>query len=97
MVLYNTLSLDDFIEELLLSSPSVIQTENDKVSLTDPFGVSEQIIEIRNDIVSEWIEAMNHVPAAHQDGVRKILLNKRLGSWDAGGSQDDSVSEGGFQ
>jgi len=90
---------DDFIEKLLLSSPSITHREDGKVTLTDPFGLSEQIIEIRNDIVSEWIEAMNQVPAAHQDGVRRILLNKQMSSWNASpeNPQDDSIANGGFQ
>lgn len=90
---------DDFIEELLLSSPSIAHRENGKVKLTDPFGLSEQIIEIRNDILSEWIETMNEVPAAHQDGVRKMLLNRQMGSWNTSdrSPQDDSDTTGSFQ
>jgi len=90
---------DDFIEELLLSSPSISHRENGKVGLTDPFGLSEQIIEIRNDIISEWIETMNEVPAAHQDGIRKTLLNRQMGSWNtsARSPQDDSDTIGSFQ
>ena len=69
------------------------------MKLTDPFGLSEQIIEIRNDIVSEWIETMNEVPAAHQDGVRKMLLNRQMGSWNTSdrSPQDDSDTTGSFQ
>jgi len=83
---------DDFIEELLLSSPSIIHREDGKVTLTDPFGLAEQIIEMRNNIFSEWIEAMNQVPAAHQDGVRRILLNKRIS-----GNPQGSSGTGGFE
>jgi len=89
---------DDFIEELLLSVPSITHREDGKVTLTDPFGLSEQIIEIRNDIVSEWIEAMNLVPVAHH-GVRRSLLNKQMGSWNAstGNPQDGSSPSQGFE
>jgi len=88
---------DDFIEELLLRSPSITHRDDGKVILTDPFGLSEQIIEIRNDIVSEWIEAMKMVPTAHQDGVRGILLNKQMGSWKPSPGAPDSNASGGFQ
>jgi len=90
---------DDFIEKLLLSSPSISHTGDGRVILIDPFGVSEQIIEIRSDIISEWIEAMHMVPAAHQDGVRKMILNKQMGSWKPPpeNPQDGSISSGGFQ
>lgn len=72
---------DDFIEELLLSSPSVLHGADGSVALTDPFGLSEKIIQVRNDIFLEWIEAMTHVPTAHQDGVRKRLLDKQMEAW----------------
>jgi hypothetical protein len=72
---------DDFIEELLLSSPSVLHGTDGSVVLTDPFGLSEKIIQVRNDIFSEWIEAMAHVPTAHQDSVRKRLLDKQMEAW----------------
>lgn len=90
---------DDFIEELLLSSPSITSRDDGKVTLTDPFGLSEQIIEIRNDIVSEWIEAMDLVPTAHQNGIRRILLSKQMGSLNAfpGKPQDEDIASAGFQ
>jgi len=87
---------DDFIEKMLLSSPSIKHGTDSKVTLTDPYGIAEQIIEIRNDIVSEWIVAMEQVPVAHQNGVRGTILNKQMSAWKAppGNSQDTS---GGFQ
>eukprot|EP00535_Pseudo-nitzschia_heimii_P012218 CAMPEP_0197198888 /NCGR_PEP_ID=MMETSP1423-20130617/33605_1 /TAXON_ID=476441 /ORGANISM="Pseudo-nitzschia heimii, Strain UNC1101" /LENGTH=347 /DNA_ID=CAMNT_0042652735 /DNA_START=121 /DNA_END=1164 /DNA_ORIENTATION=- len=88
---------DDFIEELLLSSPSISKYEDDGMGLIDPFGLSEKIIEIRNDIISEWIETMNQVPSAHQDGVRKMLLNKQMASWNTNNPKDDSYTSGTFQ
>ena len=69
---------DCFLEELLLSIPS-ISNHDGRVLLTDPFCLAEKIIETRNDIVSEWIEAMKQVPLDHQKGIRKILLDKRMG------------------
>eukprot|EP00536_Pseudo-nitzschia_multiseries_P001391 jgi/Psemu1/317565/estExt_fgenesh1_pm.C_180017 len=93
---------DDFIEELLLLSPSIIHRGDGQVTLTDPFGISEKIIEARNDIVSEWIEAMKLVPTAHQEGVRKRLLDKRMEAWNAytgktPESGNSTSGTGGFQ
>eukprot|EP00532_Pseudo-nitzschia_australis_P001604 CAMPEP_0168197382 /NCGR_PEP_ID=MMETSP0139_2-20121125/21109_1 /TAXON_ID=44445 /ORGANISM="Pseudo-nitzschia australis, Strain 10249 10 AB" /LENGTH=371 /DNA_ID=CAMNT_0008121799 /DNA_START=148 /DNA_END=1263 /DNA_ORIENTATION=- len=90
---------DDFIEELLLLSPSIIHQDNGKVILTDPFGISEQIIEVRNEICSEWIEAMKLVPTAHQDGVRKRLLDKRMEAWNTytASTKGGGNTGGGFQ
>lgn len=85
---------DDFIEELLLSTPSIIHSEDSKISLIDPYRLAEQIIETRNDIVSEWIEAMSSVNADHQDGIRRILLNKRMSTSDQSGSGSSTSSEG---
>ncbi|KAG7373433.1 hypothetical protein IV203_034157 [Nitzschia inconspicua] len=72
---------DDFVEELLRSSPSVIRREDGKMALADPFGLAEQIIATRDEIVSEWKEAMRQVPADHQDGIQRILLNKQMEAW----------------
>jgi len=85
---------DDFIEELLLSSPSIIDSEDGTISLIDPHRLAEQIIETRNDIVLEWIEAMNQVPSDHQDGIRRILLNKRMSTSEQYQSGTSTGSEG---
>ena len=44
-----------------------------------PLRLVEKIIEIRNDNFSEWVVAMKQVPLDHQNGIRKILLDKRMG------------------
>lgn len=76
---------DDFIEELLMSSPSVLHLDDGMVALADPFGLAEKVIETRNVIVTEWKEAMAQVPADHQDGIRRILLDKQMTAWGNGG------------
>lgn len=75
---------DDFIEELLLSSPSVIYTDDGKAGLADPMGLAEEIIQKRREIVVEWKELMANVPQDHADGIRRILLNKQMESWGSG-------------
>jgi hypothetical protein len=76
---------DDFIEELLLSSPSIIHRDDGKIALADPFYLAEKVIETRNTIVSEWKEVMGQVPAEHQDGIRRIVLEKQIAAWGSGG------------
>jgi hypothetical protein len=44
---------DDFMEELLVASPSLISKSDGKMGLADPRGLAEQIIETRSDIVVE--------------------------------------------
>jgi hypothetical protein len=88
---------DDFVEELLLSSPSVILRDDGKMALADPFGLAEQIISTRDEIVLEWKEAMRQVPLDHQDGIRRILLNKQMGSWGSSRSMESEGTGTGFQ
>jgi hypothetical protein len=75
---------DDFMEELLMASPSVYLAEDGKMGLADPRGLAELIIETRSDIVVEWKALMQQVPQDHSQGIRKILLNKQMASWSAG-------------
>jgi hypothetical protein len=88
---------DDFVEELLLSSPSVIQREDGKLALADPFGLAEQVITTRDEIVSEWKEAMQQVPTDHQDGIRRILLNKQMAAWGSSSTGLGGADYSGFQ
>jgi hypothetical protein len=75
---------DDFIDELLLSSPSVIYTDDGKAGFADPMKLAEEIIQKRREIVVEWKELMANVPRDHADGIRRILLNKQMESWGSG-------------
>jgi hypothetical protein len=77
---------DDFIEQLLLSSPSVVYTDYGKVGLADPMGLAEAIISKRRDVVDEWKVLMANVPKDHADGIRKNLLDKQMESWGSGPS-----------
>jgi hypothetical protein len=87
---------DDFIEVLLLSSPSVIYTDDNKVGLADPMSLAEQIIATRNEIVQEWKALMCTVPQDHADGIRRILLNKQMAAWGSS-TPLGGESSGGFE
>lgn len=87
---------DDFLEELLLSSPSVIKTLDGKEGLVDPMGLAESIIEIRSQVVEEWKTIMADVPQAHGSGIRKALLEKQMAAWGSGNLGGES-SNGGFE
>jgi hypothetical protein len=75
---------DDFMEELLMASPSVISASDGKMGLADPRGLAEQIIETRSEIVVEWKALMQQVPQDHAQGIRKVLLSKQMASWSTG-------------
>ena len=81
---------DDFIERLLLTSPSVIYTDG-KMGLADPLGLAEQLIRIRSAVVDEWKETMETVPQDHNE-IRKVVLSKQMGAWGLPGEES-----GGFQ
>ena len=68
---------DDFVEQLLLTSPSVIYADDGKMGLADPLGLAEQLIVLRSDVLTEWKETMRHVPKDHIE-IRKLLLNKQM-------------------
>lgn len=80
---------DDFIEELLLTSPSVIMEKKSGkvIGLADPLGLAEQIIEIRHYVCNEWKETMMQVPEAHTE-IRKALFEQQVGSKGEMGSSE---------
>mmetsp|Transcript_65432 Transcript_65432/g.77454 ORF Transcript_65432/g.77454 Transcript_65432/m.77454 type:complete len:400 (+) Transcript_65432:152-1351(+) len=80
---------DDFMEELLFTSPSVVYTSDRKPGLADPLGLAESIISIRNDVVHEWKHIMTNVPQDHTE-LRKVLFDKQMQSW----GQKDTYADG---
>lgn len=64
---------DDFIDELLQISPSVVSTGDGVTGLVDPVGAAESIIKMRNEVASEWKSLMYDVPKSHV-GVQQALL-----------------------
>lgn len=72
---------DDFMEELLLTSPSIFKSSDGIAGLADPMGLAEKIIEIRSEVVEEWKAIMEDVPNAHGSGLRKVLLEKQMAAW----------------
>lgn len=83
---------DDFIEELLLTSPSVIYTDDGKMGLADPLGLAEQIILTRSIVLDEWQELMRQVPDDHS-ALRRLILDKQM----AASGYKPFGSESGFQ
>lgn len=97
---------DDFIEELLLSSPSFLlynktNTGNNSIrreneaGLADPLRLAEQIIDKRQQLVEEWKELMREVPRDHVNGIRKVLLAKQMAAWSSPAATETSAEETG--
>lgn len=83
---------DDFLEELLLATPSVVKTPDGRGHLVDPMGLTERLIEIRSEVVEEWKVLMALVPQAHSSGIRKALLEKQMASWGSSTPLGDASS-----
>jgi hypothetical protein len=75
---------DDFLEELLLTPPSVKRssttTRTDKMDLMDPMKVAEDILRMRTEVAKDWKEIVRNVPADHTE-LRKLLLTKQMEKW----------------
>jgi hypothetical protein len=67
---------DDFLEELLLTSPS-LKTVGKKIELIDPLRIAEDIIETRSQVGKDWKEELIDVPNAHMI-VRRIQLQRQM-------------------
>lgn len=67
----------DFLEDLLLTSPTLKKSSSQKMSIIDPLGLADEIIRMRTEVAHNWREAMRDVPLNHID-LRKILLEKQL-------------------
>lgn len=68
---------DDFMEDLLLSSPSVT-AENGLMTLVDPLRIAEEIIAMRNEVAMEWKATMEGTPSDHMD-FQRLVLAARMG------------------
>lgn len=68
---------ENFIEEVLVSAPSVKTIEGGIVELVDPKAIACDIIRTRSEVLSDWQEILQQVPEFHID-LRKKLLSKQI-------------------
>jgi len=68
---------DDFMDDLLQTSPSILSTQDGMTELVDPVGVAEVIIKMRKDVAEDWKVLMNRVPEDHT-GLRQALLTNQV-------------------
>jgi len=66
-------SADDFLEELLLTPPSI----TDNSLLIDPFRVAEDIIQMRSTVANDWKNIVHNTPHDHTI-IRRALLAKQM-------------------
>ena len=70
---------DDFLEELLLTPPSM-KTAGNKVELVDPLRIAEDIIRTRSEIGLDWKKVIAGTPQDHLT-LQKDLLTARMGGF----------------
>lgn len=70
---------DDFLEELLLTPPSV-KNNGGKVALIDPLHIAEDIIRTRGVVAQEWKEIAANCQSDHTS-VQRQLLGKNMEKW----------------
>eukprot|EP00551_Chaetoceros_affinis_P005429 CAMPEP_0203666734 /NCGR_PEP_ID=MMETSP0090-20130426/3733_1 /ASSEMBLY_ACC=CAM_ASM_001088 /TAXON_ID=426623 /ORGANISM="Chaetoceros affinis, Strain CCMP159" /LENGTH=391 /DNA_ID=CAMNT_0050530711 /DNA_START=46 /DNA_END=1221 /DNA_ORIENTATION=- len=91
---------DDFLEELLLTMPSV-KTLDGHMEFTDPVSIAKDIIDERSEVLLNWKDEMIRVPDDHIS-LRKVMWTKQMTSMgEMGGEvsspQSVTVDEGAFE
>jgi hypothetical protein len=84
---------DDFIDDLLQTSPSVLSPQGGGGGLVDPVGAAEEIIKMRQVVAQEWKVLMGRVSEDHT-GVRQALFSSQI---QRDSPQDVNDSSTGFQ
>jgi hypothetical protein len=73
-------SSDDFLEELLLSSPAIKTDEGGKIGFVDPLRIAEDILRKRSKVATEWGVIAKNTKEEHIN-IRKVLLEKQMLKW----------------
>jgi len=69
---------DDFLEELLATSPSM-RTVDDFVEFVDPMRICSDILQTRSAVAEDWKAIVQSVPQEHME-LRKVLLARQMGA-----------------
>ena len=69
---------EDFMIELLQSSPSIIQVSEEESGLVDPLRVAELVLQQREQVAEEWLELSLDVPQAHTN-IKRWQFNRLMG------------------
>mmetsp|Transcript_16418 Transcript_16418/g.47031 ORF Transcript_16418/g.47031 Transcript_16418/m.47031 type:complete len:404 (+) Transcript_16418:97-1308(+) len=69
---------EGFLSELLKSSPSVVQLQDEDCDLVDPLRVADLILIKREQVAEEWLELALDVPESHTD-IKRMQFNRLMG------------------
>lgn len=70
---------DDFIDDLLLTPPS-LKNIDDNVGFIDPLSIVEDIIELREEVVEEWKLLMS-LTQHDQESLKQAVFVKQMAKW----------------
>jgi len=68
---------EDFLQEMLKSSRTLIETNNDVLAWVDPAIVAEDIVRERSDVILEWIKVAETIIDEHTD-LRRLLFTNMI-------------------
>ena len=70
---------DDFLDDLLLTPPS-LKTIDNNIGFIDPLMIAEEIIKVREEVAKEWKNLMTLVPH-DQEKIRQAVFVKLMAKW----------------
>ncbi len=79
---------EEFMVELLRSTPSVLQLQDEESGLVDPLRVAELVLKEREQVAEEWLEIALDVPQAHTD-IKRWQFNRLMGR-----AMDEKIQSG---
>jgi hypothetical protein len=91
---------DDFLEELLMSPPSLKIANGKLLGFIDPMRMAEDIIATRSQVAYDWKDVIMNVPTKDHAELRSMCLSIRMGKTiERSPSVEEPirVDDGGFQ
>eukprot|EP00980_Cylindrotheca_fusiformis_P027505 scaffold20791_cov137-Cylindrotheca_fusiformis.AAC.4 len=70
---------DEFLDELISTSPCVSQLQDEECDLVDPVRVAEYILRARERVALEWLEVALDAPNAHLE-IKRLQLQRLMGN-----------------
>lgn len=91
---------DDFLEELLITAPSLKVADGNVLGFIDPMRMAEDIIATRSQVAHDWKDVIANVPTKDHADLRSMCLSIRMGKTiERSPSIEEPirVDDGGFQ
>ena len=91
---------DDFLEELLLSPPSLKLLKGTLLGFIDPMRMAEDIIATRTQVAQDWKDLVTEIPTKDHTELRNMCMSLRMGKTIERSPSVEvpiRVDEGGFQ